>query len=284
MKNFYVVANRSKSGIEEYINKVKDYLELRSAKCTIDNDYSKINNDNHTQPEDIPKEAECVIVMGGDGTLLRAANDLADSKLPFLGINLGTLGFLASVDKNDMFVALDRMLEDNYTVEKRMMLRGKIEVSDRGVKDTRALNEIVITGGKPMQLISLAVYVNGKILTKYYSDGLILSTPTGSTGYNLSAGGPIINPTAQMIIMTPICPHSMQNRSIVFSADDDIKVFVEPDRYGNTQEVELLFDGIHQQTLKSGDSVEVSKSDEYTRLIKIKEESFFETLHNKLEG
>lgn len=283
MKNFYIIANSSKNGIEDIVAKVCEYILSKGGKAVVDDPLENTENIGHTDIAKVPDDTECIVVLGGDGTLLRAANDLADSKVPFLGINVGTLGFLAAVDKKDVFSAIDSVICGDFIVENRMMIFGDVKKDGMIVEEPRALNEVVFTGVKPMQLLNLSVYVNGKLLHKYYADGLIISTPTGSTGYNLSAGGPIINPTALTMIMTPICPHSMHNRSIVFSAEDVLRIDVDCDRYGENQELLVLFDGLHPVRLNSGDSVIVRKSEKSTKIIKINEESFFETLHNKLK-
>lgn len=281
MKKFFIIANQSKKDTLDFAREIKEYIESKKGICVIDNCAG--NSLMHTDAKSVPEDTECVIVLGGDGTILRAAADLADLTVPFLGINLGTLGFLSAAERCGMKGAIDRMICEDYVVERRMMIFGKTMAEGELKDDTRALNDIVITGAKPMQLVNLTVYVNGLLLNRYYADGLIISTPTGSTGYNLSAGGPIINPTAKNMILTPICPHSMHHRSIVLSTEDVIRIVVEPDRYGEEQKVTALFDGAHQVDLKTGWEITIRKSEKITKIIKLNEEGFLETLHHKLK-
>lgn len=277
MKNFFIITNRSKSDAIETQKEITEYIISKGGTCVSD------DSDGHTGSGDLPKDTECIIVLGGDGTMLRASIDLADCTLPFIGINIGTLGFLTAVERSDALSAVDQLLNDDYIIEQRMMIFGRVEKNGQIVDDGRALNEIVLTGNRAMQIVYLSVYINDRLVTKYQADGIIVSTPTGSSGYNLSAGGPIINPTAQNLILTPISPHSMQNRSIIFSSEDAIKIMVDTDRYGRNQQVEAVYDGAHSTTLDSGDSVTIRKSEMTTNIIKVSHESFIETLHNKLK-
>lgn len=282
MKNFFVVANRQKAETDNFIKEIEEFLVSKNASCVVDTSCKE--NERYTDKDVVPEDTECVIVLGGDGTLLHATNDLVDISVPFLGINLGTLGYLSAVEKADTFKALDRMLKDDYIIENRMMLSGIINKDGADIPGIESLNEIVITAEKPMQIVSVSVYINNQFMHRYQGDGVIVSTPTGSTGYNLSAGGPIINPTARTMILTPICPHSMQNRSIVFSSDDTIRIVIDEDRYSGKQNVVAIFDGYHRHLMSTGDDLTISKSGKTTKIVKLNSESFLETLHNKLEG
>ena len=237
----------------------------------------------YTDIRRLPKDTECIIVLGGDGTLLHAANDLIDSTVPLLGINMGTIGYLSAASLDERFDAVDRVMEGRFEVEKRMMLSGWCNREGNVIDSQRALNEIVITGNRAMQIVYVSLFINGKLLHKYSGDGIIIATPTGSTGYSLSAGGPIVSPLASMIIVTPICAHSMQGRSMVFSPDDVITVHIDESRFDRNQEVEVAFDASHTMTLKTGDSVSIRKSEHTTSLIRLTEESFIDTLHSKLK-
>ena len=284
MKNFFVIANKGKEETTQLKKDIKDYLMAHGANCTYDDGPDVAVKKGYTNPDSVPENTECVIVLGGDGTMLKAAFDLIDRGIPFLGINMGNLGYLASVEKADTYKALDQMLADDYIIEQRMMVYGAVKVDGKIVEEPRALNEIVIKGKGTMQVSYLDVFVNGLYLHKYQGDGIIVATPTGSTGYSLSAGGPIVSPTAQMIIMTPVCSHSMQNRGVVFSSEDTIEIVIDEGRYGTDQEVIALFDAANRIPMKSGDSITIKKSEKITKIVKLKEESFLETLHNKLEG
>ncbi len=221
-------------------------------------------------------------MLGGDGTLLQAAIDLAARDIPFLGINMGTLGFLTEVNQSGIEDALENLIQGKYQIEKRMMLCGKSYHSEGIMDQARALNDIVITRKGSLEIINFNIYVNGQFLHRYHADGVIASTPTGSTGYNLSAGGPIVEPKAEVILLTPICPHSMHNRSIVLSPRDKVTVEIERHRDGRELAVEAIFDGCHKVTLRTGDRIEVKKSEKTTEIVKLSQVSFLEALHRKL--
>lgn len=193
---------------------------------------------------------------------------------------MGTLGYLTEVEVQNLFPALDQLLEGSYTVENRMMLSGK-------VKDFRtdvALNDIVVTRSENLHIVRLNLYVNGVYLTSYQADGLIISTPTGSTAYNLSAGGPIVEPTASLILITPICSHSLNNSSIVVSDADLVEVEIGSRRNKEEEEAIVTFDGTDIMRLRTGERVVIQKAQEVTKLIKLSKLSFVETLREKMKG
>lgn len=282
MKNFIIITNRTKDKELQVTNRIREYLTGHGASCVIEEELSE-EGEGYTRAGCIPEHTECAIVLGGDGTMLQAAIDLIDTEIPLVGINLGTLGFLSEVNLEDLEWSLDQLLEDHFEIEKRMMLSGSV-YSGAGQKETfQALNDIVITRKGSLQINSYNIFVNEKHLHCYHADGILVATPTGSTGYSLSAGGPIVNPCAKLMVLTPICPHSMQNRSIVFSAEDWIRIEVkerrEPVPAGG---IEVIFDGGHQIVLEPGERVEVVQSRKTTGIIKLHKESFLEILNKKL--
>ena len=282
MKNFFVIANKSREEAVTAEKEIKEYLEAHGANCVVDDRVGGSRHEGFTKSDAVPKDTECVIVLGGDGTLLQASVDLMDVSAPFLGINLGTLGFLTAADKTEIPFALDRMLNDEYVMENRMMLEGYTMTDGETSNKTRALNEVVLTGSESMQMVFLDVFINDQFIHRYHADGLIVSTATGSTGYNLSAGGPIINPTAETIALTPICPHSLSNRSIILSKDDVVRIEIPFNQYGEKQDISACFDGNKRSALVSGNSIFISKSEKTTGIIKLKEQSFLQTINNKL--
>lgn len=283
MEHFYIITNESKDTDFAITCQIRDYLVSCGKKCSIQKQGEKKSGEGYTDASGLTGDVDCVLVLGGDGTLLQAASDLAESNVPFLGINLGTLGFLAEVNRKDIKEALQRMLAGEYTIEKRMMLEG---ISDNGQgkkHHARALNDIVITRKGSLQIINFSISVNGQFLHRYHADGMIVATPTGSTGYNLSAGGPLVDPKARMIVLTPVCPHSMQNRSIVLSPEDEITIEIAAGHDGTAQEVEVIFDGSHKEQLVTGDKVMIRESEKTTGIIKLNKVSFLEILHRKME-
>lgn len=286
MNKFYIVANRTKDPELETTNYICDYLKERGGVVTV---LARENAPKYTgkesgeyNPLHIPEDTDCVLVLGGDGTLLQTARDTMQLSVPLLGINLGTLGYLAEVEKTGLEEALEHLLRDEYETEERMMLVGSVMRGDKELCRAHALNDVVVNRFGHLMVLSYEVIVNGQKLNSYQADGMIVATPTGSTGYNLSAGGPIALPSSQLMIMTPICPHTLNTRSIVLSANDTIEVRIDCGRSGSTQEAEINFDGGLTQRLTTGDRVLVRRSEQTTKLIHISKVSFLETLHKKM--
>lgn len=282
MKFFYVIANSTREGALTTAGFIRDYLENLGIACVVDAGTPRLDRDGYTYREQVSPKVDCIIVLGGDGTLLQAAVDLAELDIPFLGINMGTLGFLTEVNKDGIKSALEKLIREEFTIEKRMMLLGRSYEAENVKDETRALNDIVITRRGSLQIINFNIYVNGQLLHRFHGDGVIVATPTGSTGYSLSAGGPIVEPKAELILLTPICPHSMHNRSIVLSSKDRVTVEIESSRDGETQEVEAIFDGCHKVLLRTGEKIEIRKSKKTTGIVKLSQVSFLEVLHRKL--
>ena len=282
MKFFYVIANSTREGALSTAGFIRDYLENLGIACVVDAGTPRLDRDGYTYREQVSPQVDCIIVLGGDGTLLQAAVDLAELDIPFLGINMGTLGFLTEVNKDGIKSALEKLIREEFTIEKRMMLLGRSYEAENVKDETRALNDIVITRRGSLQIINFNIYVNGQLLHRFHGDGVIVATPTGSTGYSLSAGGPIVEPKAELILLTPICPHSMHNRSIVLSSKDRVTVEIESSRDGETQEVEAIFDGCHKVLLRTGEKIEIRKSKKTTGIVKLSQVSFLEVLHRKL--
>lgn len=281
MKQFYLITNRMKDAELATTNRIQKELQRMGAQCAV---HVQENSGEryYTDSREIPADCECIIVLGGDGTLLEAARDTVDLDIPLIGVNLGTLGYLAEVDRENLSGALRRLCEDDYTMERRMMLEGQIT----GEKDCRrghALNDIVVARSGSLQMLHFHILVNGHFLKGYSADGIIVSTPTGSTGYNMSAGGPIVEPSAELMVITPICPHTLNTRSIVLSPDDEIEIVLLPARDGRTQKVEADFDGAHSMALTAGDHMRIVRSERMTSIVKLSDAGFLEVLHRKMK-
>lgn len=274
MDKFYIITNKSKDASMEITNRIQKYLEENGRECIL-----------AKEKVPAPKDIDCVLVLGGDGTLIRAARELRSYDVPMLGVNLGTLGYLAEVEVQNIETALKQLLEQKVNVEKRMMLKGALqhEFEDIILKDT-ALNDIVLSRVGALRVIRFNIYVNGEMLNSYQADGIIISTPTGSTGYNLSAGGPIIEPTASMIVITPICSHALNTSSIVLSSEDEIVVEIGPGRDGKIETAGVSFDGNRNIEVHTGDRIVIKKAEEITKLLKLSKVSFLETLRKKMKG
>ena len=284
MDRFYVISNSMKDPEGKIAKEIKAYLNFRGKQCIIQERQGKesLRSYKYTNANLIPDDTECILVVGGDGTLLQAARDMIERNIPLLGVNKGTLGYLAEVDGDNMEESLDRLIDDNVVIEDRMMLEGCAYSHKKKLLQDFALNDIVIARSGRLQIIDFNIYVNGEFLRSYSADGIIISTPTGSTGYSLSAGGPIVSPEASLILLTPIAPHTLNTRSIVLPADAEITVELLHGHTAGWDEAAASFDGDTCVKLGIGDCIRIYRSSRMTRLIKINNISFLEVLRNKM--
>lgn len=277
MKNFLIIPNRQKDTGLALTNQIKNMLADMGAQCHIYDGYY-----NDVTPIKVPEHTECILVIGGDGTILAAAGRLVGQNIPLLGINLGTLGFLADVDLKELPETLKDLVDDNYELENRMMLRGEIYRNGERSGGFTALNDFVISRRSFSRMIGLSIEINDVLIEQYHADGVIVCTPTGSTSYNLSAGGPIINPTCKNFVVTPICPHSLAIRSVVLAKSDVVTITLDNIRHGQREEAVISPDGREGIVLRPGDKVRIYKATESTPFIKMKEVSFVKILKEKL--
>lgn len=284
MKKFALLTNYSKDKRLVYTRMIKTYITENGGSYWIPRYISEPDKDGDQRYDfsDMPEDIECVLVLGGDGTLLQAARELLQRHIPLLGINLGTLGFLTSAEKSELPKCLDSVLDDSCSIDERMMLEGVAYHGSEKVQMNIALNDVIIARAGFSRLVELKIYVNGELLSIYNADGIIVSTPTGSTGYSLSAGGPIIFPQTDVIVITPICPHSLQARSLVVSGEDRIMIEIGRRRKTQKEEAMVTFDGRSAQELETGDRIEIYKAQETTQLIRLKGRSFYQVLQNKI--
>lgn len=281
MKYFNLITNEVKDPDGSYTDRIIAYLEAHggTVKCVSNAVYADAGaaSSEHEGSE----KTECILVLGGDGTLLRAARNMIDRDIPLIGINLGTLGYLAEVEIGAIEDALDKLLADDFTREERMMLEGRVNSKDKS-EDNYALNDIVISRCGSLQILTFHIYVNGQFLNSFSADGMLVATPTGSTGYNMSAGGPVVEPAANLLLLTPICPHTLNTRSIVLSPEDEIRIEIPQGKDGRLQAVEASFDGSHKIRLVTGDSIVICKAAKTTGILKLNTESFLSVLHKKM--
>lgn len=285
MDKFCVIANSSKDNNYELANYIKTYLESKGKSCILTNDYGSGGKDVSmvTDVSELPKGIQCAIVLGGDGTIIQAANDLLYEDISILGVNLGTLGFLTVIEKQNTLVALNQLLDNEFEIENRMMLEGVLKCQGQEEEICGfALNDFVLSKGGFGHLICVKVYVNEELMDTYIADGFIISTPTGSTGYNLSAGGPVMAPEVEAIILTPICPHSLNNRSVVISAKDKIELEVGSTRAGKEDHSVISLDGHVLSDMVTGDRITIQRAETNTKLVKLNGEGFFKIFRNKL--
>lgn len=286
MDRFIIITNKEKDTGLELTNRIVDYIE-KAGKTAILSSVSTM------QDQDVQiacsEDFDCAIVLGGDGTIIQTAYNLMAHDIPILGVNLGTLGFLAEIEKQNVFEALDRLIKDDYQIEKRIMVEGKIIYNNEqtGQNDDSlfsALNDVVITRKGLSRIISLHIYVNDILVDMFKGDGVIISTPTGSTAYNLSAGGPIVTQGAEVLVITPICPHSLSPRSVVVSAEDIIKIVIGRSKKTQEAEASVSFDGKNEIDLGTDDAVIIRKARHSTRLVKLNRSGIYEVLRSKLDS
>lgn len=281
MKKFLIATNYIKDKNLILTSKIEDYIAMHGGSS------QRIVGDLETGLDytvNGEEDFDCVIALGGDGTILKVNRDLRDLQIPILGVNLGTLGFLAEVEPDQILSVLDRLMAEDYELEERMNITGTIYKAgeELPVASDMAWNDIVITRAGFSRIIGLKIYVNGKVMDIYEADGVIISTPTGSTGYNLSAGGPIVCPKTNIIIVTPISPHSLTSKSIVFSGEDEIVVEVLKMRKAQEEEAIVTFDGQQSIQLTTGDRIVIHKSENVTKMVKLFDVSFYEVLREKI--
>lgn len=286
MDKFFIIANRQKDKELKTARKVEAYLNSKGKSCILREETSeqKARSNHYTDVEKIPKDVECIIVIGGDGTLLQAARDVVNRQIPLLGINMGTLGYLAEIDRSSIDGALNHLMLDEYTIEKRMMLNGKVYHKEELIAEDVALNDIVIGRDGPLHVTRFHNYVNGEFLNSYTADGIIIATATGSTGYSLSAGGPIVSPETNILIMTPVAPHTLNTRSVIFPAEDEITVEIGEGSQGCEAKAVVSFDGDTNVPMRTADRVAIRRSVKDTQIIKISNISFLEILRRKMKN
>ncbi len=285
MNKYLLVTNSVKDADSNYSQTIISELERLGASCTA-NIFTRQDEDGnyvYASPEQVPEETEFIIVLGGDGTFIHVAKDLIDCNLPIVGVNLGNLGYLTEIDINNAASDFEKILKDDCHVERRMLLDGKILRDGEVVSRDIALNDIVINRSVTLGIIDFEVHVNGTFLNRYSADGIIVATPTGSTGYNLSAGGPIVYPTADIMLATPICAHTLNSRSIAFSADAEIDIIVKGRASERVLQQKIVtFDGASEIVLENEDIIRVRKSEKVAKILRMNDLSFVEHLGKKM--
>lgn len=283
MDRFFVVTNENRDPGSKLALQIEEYIRSHNRSC----DHVSVERDSAADSEEIqkirelPDDTEAVIVLGGDGTFIQAAGILAPKAIPMIGVNLGHLGYLAEVDKEKITPALDRLMNDDYSITDRMILSGTpvIDGEARGVLS--AVNDIVVR--MPGSRVgSFCIEVNGTYLTTISGDGIIVATPTGSTAYNMSAGGPIVEPGSSMIVITPICPLEVVSRSVVLSAEDTVVIRMDKSSQRRGLCAGVYFDGGDESSLSYGDEVVIRRAGASIKLIKLNKESFLEVLSRKM--
>ncbi|MBQ9066562.1 MAG: NAD(+)/NADH kinase [Clostridia bacterium] len=224
---------------------------------------------------------DVVITVGGDGSMLVAAKHTVDYEKPILCINAGHLAFMAGLERNELSL-LKQLIDGNYEIDRRMLLDAKLIRKGKVIDSRHCINDAVLSRGKTIKITDINVSCDDRLINTYRADGIIVATPTGSSGYSLSAGGPVINPSIEAIVVTPICPQSLFARSIVFSSENRIDIACDPK--ASNKDLVLSFDGEDAIEVLPDDVISLSKSEKYASFIRIKNDSLFEILNQKLSG
>jgi len=286
MKRIGIITKQNKPEAVAIMGRLMEWLREKGVEVYIEEGIEKLLDQNRTPPflnavkkEEIPSRSEMIIVLGGDGTLLSVARLVGSLEVPILGVNLGGLGFLTEITLEELHRVLERVIRGDFTADERVVLHASVIRRGERMAEFTVLNDAVINKGALARIIDLEMTINGEYLTTFKSDGLILSTPTGSTAYNLSAGGPIVYPSLHCIIITPICPHTLTNRPIMIPDDVEVRALLK----SRQQEVYLTLDGQQGFALEYEDVVEVKKAEGRILLIKSPYRDYFEVLREKLK-
>jgi NAD+ kinase len=283
-KTVGIISKFSDLTIGDTIETLINFLNERGMRVLLDEDSAAktlpaSNNQDAVNLEQLGAACDLVIIVGGDGTLLHATRSLADHDVSLVGINLGRLGFLADISPQEMLEKLGEILDGQYHEEKRFLLQSSVERGGKTIIDGNAFNDVVIHKWNSVRMIEFETYVNGQLVNNQRSDGLIVSTPTGSTAYALSGGGPIMHPTLNAIVLVPVCPHTLSNRPLVINGDSEIELVI---KNGNQPHVRVTLDGQTNFEIQDGDRVKIAKKDKTIRLIHPIEHDHYHILREKL--
>jgi NAD+ kinase len=279
VKTYGIIAKRNKPEALSLTREIISWLAQRDIRTVVDVDIAeKVGCSRPVEMDAIPAQADLLIVLGGDGTLLSAARLKGVESIPVLGINLGGLGFLTETFKEETFEVLEKIVGGDFVTEKRLMLKATVYRNNEIISESNVLNDIVINKGALARIIDLETYIDGGYLTTFKADGLIISTPTGSTAYSLAAGGPVVYPTLNSIIVNPICPHTLTNRPLVVPDDVTIRVILKATK----QDVHITLDGQIGIPLRGEDVIEAQKAGSYIHLVNSPLKTYFELLRTKL--
>ena len=278
MRAFLIVANLNKDINAVVANKVKEAIVRNNAAAELIS-YDIFDNKDVKLIKKSAKDAEALSVVGGDGTLIRTARAINSLKLPVIGVNTGHLGYLCEMDEERIEQSVKSLVNDEFSIEERMMLKGEFE---DGISRL-SLNDVVIYRSGELRTISTDVYVDDQLLTTINGDGVVVSTPTGSTGYSMSCGGPIIDPSSEMIVLTPCASHSLRSRSIVLKPESKIEIMVRDHAgYSYNGDIHVSFDGEESMRIEEGSRLRIVAAEEKVRLIRLKKTGFLELLYKKL--
>jgi NAD+ kinase len=278
MQRIGIFAKRNQPDAVKLAGQVHAWLTERGVTVLLEERLAAKMDTNGHPASVIPPQCDMIIVLGGDGTLISVSREIGELEVPILGVNLGSLGFLTEITRQELFPVLTQVLAGDYALSDRLMLEVVVERGGEPVASFRVLNDVVINKGALARIIDMKAWVGDSYLTTYKADGLIISSPTGSTAYNMAAGGPIIYPGTDCLVITPICPHMLSNRPMIIPADLVVRIEV----MFQDEDVLLTADGQVGMPLQAGDIVAVRRSSSSTRLIISPDKEYFEVLRTKL--
>lgn len=279
MKNYLIVARSFSELHEKYIKLIRDYITAHGGMCILDLDTCSDSSETQITVDD---NIQCIITVGGDGTVVRVAQNVTNRRIPIVGLNCGHLGYLCDMTVENVEHCLDQLLSDNYKIDERMMLEGNC--SNDGENRFRALNDIVVASDAAgLYVLNITVKVNGIQLYSHNCDGLIVSTPTGSTAYNLSANGPIVSPHADCIILTPINPHTLNSRSIILASGDQVEVSIEARHDEDEPVANIIYDGTLRQKLRKGETLKIYRSKVTSNMVMLENVNFLERIRARMQ-
>ena len=279
MKKIGIISKAGRTEPAEILKDFLPWLNNKGLEVFLDSETASLLKMKGYSRSEMPSLVDMIIVLGGDGTMLNVARLVCERGVPILGVNLGGLGFITEVQKEEVCNAMDKTLSGEYSIEDRMMLTAHIHRHGEKIAEYTVLNDVVINKGALARIIDLETYINKTYVTIFKADGLIVSTPTGSTAYSLSAGGPVLYPTLDCIVLTPICPHTLTNRPTVLPDDALIEIILK----SVSEDVFLTLDGQVGFSLRKDDVVEIKRSPFKTRLIIPFERDYFQILRTKLK-
>lgn len=279
-KGIGVIPNWQKENIHEVITKIKLFFKKFDIPVYVVPEKEPLLSLSSPVKEiqELSRKVDIVIVLGGDGTFLRVSRELAYTNLPILGINMGQKGFLAEIEVDKLSISLQKLINKDYKLGERMMLYTEVLRQGKIVACSISLNDVIISRGPFSRIIKLDTYINDDFMESYPGDGVIIASPTGSTGYSLSAGGPVVNPDLNILLITPICPHLLYQRSVVVNKDDVVTVVVAT----KNTDVFLTLDGQEGFALNFEDCIKIRRADCVTKVIIFPENNFYKLLHDKL--
>ena len=282
IKNIGLILNTSKEKAYQVAEKVLNWLQQRDIKVIIEEkaavEMKQI--DKKATCEEMKTKVDLIILFGGDGTFLYTSQHFVGTDIPLLGINLGKLGFLTEIETDELYQTLAQIINGNFEVEKRMLLDAKVKRNEKLVHESFALNDVVVNRGANARMVNIQLFINDEFVNSYRADGLIMATPTGSTAYNLSAGGPIINPQIRAIIITPICPHTLYVRPMVISEKENLKIVIS----GENNEMKITTDGNKVYDLINNDEIHITASNKSISMVNFPDKTFYTILHEKMRS